>query len=82
MPELNASLKRLVVAGLTVAFLALHKRFGIEIDATAQAAIAAIVMAYLTQSGLVAAKKAGAEAAAKVTTLEDAARVLGEAGKP
>ena len=82
MPELNASLKRLVVAGLTVAFLALHKRFGIEIDATAQAAIAGIVMAFLAQSGLVAAKKAGAEAAAKVTTLEDAAAELSKPGQP
>jgi uncharacterized oligopeptide transporter (OPT) family protein len=52
----TASVKRLVVMLLSVVGLALQKKLGLELDATTQATIAGIVVAYLVQSGFTKAE--------------------------
>lgn len=73
---MNAGLKRIVVLAIGVAAVALNKKFGLELDATAQGAIASMVIGFLLQSGLKSAKVEAAEAAAKVATPSDAAKEL------
>lgn len=77
------SLKRFLVmlAGPALAFL--NSKLGIGVPDTVVAAGLGLLAAYIWQSGhkaAVLAQQAGADAAAKVVTLDDAAKVL--ASKP
>lgn len=79
----NPTVRRLVVAGIAAAVVALNKKLGLNLDAEAIGGLVALAVAYLLQSAAVDrariiadAKAAGDEAAAKVVTVEDAAKVL------
>lgn len=73
----NPVLKRLLLAALSTAVVALNKKLGLNLGEAEIAAIAAIIMSALWGSNLkeAAIKKAEAAAAA-VKTPEDAAAVL------
>ncbi len=74
---MEATVKRAVASVVGVLVLSLNQKLGLALDATAQASIAAIVVAYISQSAWKEAALAKVNATPPVTTLADAAAVLG-----
>lgn len=74
----NPSLKRAVVGGITAALIAGNKKMGLGMELGDIAALVTLAVAFIGQSAMVSIKKAGMDAAAKVTTVEEAEAILNE----
>lgn len=72
----NGGVKRLLIPLLAVGLIAFNKKLGLEMTEIQMGAIASIIIAWVTQSGLNAAKQKGLDAAAAIKTPEDAATVV------
>jgi len=72
----NPSLKRFIVTIATAAVVALNKKLGLSLEVADVASIVALAVAFLGQSALKEVKLAGVDAAAKVATVNDAAKEL------
>lgn len=71
----NPIVKRLLVAILTGAVIALNKKLGLGLEAVDIGALVSLAVVYIGQSGL----KAAAEAKAKGQTAADAIKTLSDA---
>ncbi len=78
----NPSLKRAMVGALAAGLIALNKKFGLDLDMGDVGAIAAIAVAFMTQSAMKEVKLAGINAAAKVETVPQAVDAINKAAAP
>lgn len=76
--KIPPGLKRLVVTAATAGLIALNKKLGLQLEVADITALTALAIAFIGQSALKEAKLKGAEAAAKVVTVDDAAKELGK----
>lgn len=71
MPTLeSATLRRLLVLGVTAGILVAEKKLGLELDASTKAEVTALVVAYLIASNVKEAALKKAEAAAATASAE------------
>lgn len=76
----NATLRRVAVGGITAAIVGLNKKLGLGLETSDTAELVGLAIAYILASNAKEAHIAGKEAAAKVTTLQDAVNSANSTG--